>query len=369
MRPGRFLPIIVVCLALAACGGSTDESAPEGAASEVPAPAGQALADVVAALDGLSGEARTERLLELVEAEGSTLNLYTSMSPALLEPVVEAFEDTYDVDAAVYRANSGTVLQRLVEESKAGFRGADVVETSGLEMINLADAGVLVPYESPARAGLVDEALEDLWTASRFNTFVITWNTDLVPQGEQPTSWEELADPRWKGNLAIEAGDVDWYKTLWEYWVGSGKEPEEADRLFEQIAGNALVIRGHTVLGQLLAAGEFAVGVNYFHTNELAAVEGAPVTADPLVEPTIGRANGVGLIEGVTHPATAILFIDWILSDGQIVLDENETDPVREDIALPLGLAVDLESLAAEQEEWSERYDRLLQLGAEAEGS
>jgi iron(III) transport system substrate-binding protein len=360
----RLLPIIVACVALAACGGSTEPAAPAEAPAE-----GQALADVLAALDGLSGNARTEKLLELVEAEGATLNLYTSMSPALLEPVVEAFEDTYEVDLAVYRANSETVLQRLVEEADAGFHGADVVETSGLEMFNLSDAGIVVPYDSPARAGLIEEAIEDRWTASRINTFVVTWNTDLVPDGEQPTSWEELADPRWKGNVAIEAGDIDWYKTLWEHWVDEGMSPEEADTLFEQIAANALVVRGHTVLAQLLAAGEFAVGVNYYHTNELAAAEGAPVTAEPLAKPTIGRANGVGVIEGVPHPAAAILFVDWILADGQVVLDENETDPVRADIALPLGLVVDLESLATEQQEWTDRYDRLLQLGEEAGGS
>lgn len=359
MRRGSVLVIVAACVLLAACGGSTGE----------PAADGQALEDVVAAVDGLTGEARAEKLLELAEVEGMALDLYTSMSPALLEPVVDAFEDAYDVDVAVYRANSSTVLQRLVEESEAGFQGSDVVETSGLEMVNLAEADVLERYDSPAREGLVAEALEELWTATRFNTFVVTWNTDLVAPGEQPTSWEDLADPRWKDDVAIEAGDVDWYKTLWEHWVDEGMSPEEADALWEQIAANALVIDGHTVLAQLLAAGEFAVGVNYFHTNELAAAEGAPVTSEPLVEPTIGRANGVGLVRGAKHPATALLFVDWILSDGQTVLDENESDPARADIALPQGLVVDLDSLAVDQEEWTERYDELLRLGTEVEGS
>jgi iron(III) transport system substrate-binding protein len=357
--------VAVVALAtVAACSGSDDGGSD--AAAPPAAAAGQSgFEETLAALEGLSGDERRAKLVELVEAEGG-LSFYTSMSPSVVAPIVEAFEDAFGVDVALYRATSETVLARLIEEAKADFHGADVVESSGLEMVNLAAEGILVPYESPAIEDVVPQALADGYTASRFNTFVVSWNTDLVPAGEEPKSWEELADPKWKGRIAIEASDVDWYKTLWEYWVASGKSEEEADRLFEGIAANALFVKGHTVLAEFMAAGEFDVGVNYLHIVENVAAEGAPLAWQPPVQPVFPRANGVGLVRGAEHPAAAMLFYDWLLAEGQEVLLEVNTTPVRKDLGGTAELeqvTVDLPGLAAEQETWTERWDGLLRLG------
>ena len=85
-----------------------------------------------------------------------------------------------------------------------------------------------------------------------------------MKQGQQPRRWEDLADPKWKGKLEMELSDVDWYKTLWEYWVKHGKSPQEADRLFTAMARNAAFVKGHTVMGELLGAGEYAVSASNY---------------------------------------------------------------------------------------------------------
>ena len=171
MRLLAFIPILVVALAVAACGGSSDEDE------------GPTFDSVLAQVEGLTGKAREDKLLELAEAEDEDVSFYTSMSSNVEEEVVGAFEDEYDLGVAVYRASSGTVLQRLLEEASAGFHGADVVESSGLEMLNLEREGVLVPYDSPLADGLVPGTRNEGWTTDRFNTFVVSWNTDLVEAG------------------------------------------------------------------------------------------------------------------------------------------------------------------------------------------
>ncbi len=276
--------------------GRTDDSSSENTQATTQAEAASGFDETLAALEGLSGDERRAKLVELAQAEGN-LSFYTAMSPSVVDEVVSAFEDTFDIDVALYRATSETVLQRLLEEAKADFHGADAVESSGLEMVNLANEGVLVPYDSPSIENVVPQAVADGYTASRFNTFVVSWNTDLVPKGEEPASWEELADPKWKGRIAIEAGDVDWYKALWEYWVANGKTEEEADTLFEGIAANSVIVKGHTVMAELMAAGEFDVGVNYLHIVKNVAAEGAPLAWEPAVQPVFPRANGVGLVQ------------------------------------------------------------------------
>jgi iron(III) transport system substrate-binding protein len=352
------IPLLFVALVVAACGGSSDDEQE-----------GPTFDSVLAQVEALTGKAREDKLLKLAEAEDADLSFYTSMSSNVEEEVVSAFEDEYDLGVAVYRASSGTVLQRLLEEANAGFHGADVVESSGLEMLNLQREGVLVPYDSPLADGLVSGTRNEGWTTDRFNTFVVSWNTDLVEPDEAPKSWEELADPKWRGQLGLEAGDVDWYKTLWEYWVEvEGKTPEEADKLFQGMARNALFVPGHTVMGQLQAAGEFALAVNYLHTNLNLIADGAPLAWRPAVEPIIPRANGIGLVDGAEHPASALLFTDWLLSKGQVVLGELNVDPTRKDLAAGPGIEevkVNLPSLADEQEKWTEQFDQLTTLGKE----
>jgi iron(III) transport system substrate-binding protein len=353
--------LLAATLALAGCGGSS-----RGKTSDA-----HALDRVVAEVKGLSGKAREQRLLRLAKAEGGAVTFYTSYSLSLLGDVAKAFEDKYDIDVSTYKGGSGDVLQRLLEESKAGYHGADAIEASGPEMIAANKEGLLQPYGTPAAANLIKGARHDGWTADAVNTFAVVRNTKLVPAEQQPNSWEDLANPRWKGKLGLTISDADWYKTLRDYWVTQeGKTPEEADRTFESIARNAIFIKGHTLGAQLQAAGEFALFVNYVHIVDGLARDGAPLAWKPVVEPLVVRTDGTGVVRGARHPAAALLFIDWLLSDGQKVLAGSGV-AVRTDLISTQSaktVLVDLTSLAAQEQKWNDRYDRLTRLGGRLKG-
>jgi iron(III) transport system substrate-binding protein len=345
-------------LVLTGCGGGGDD--------------GQGVQEAMDAVAGLTGKARTAKLLELAEAEGGELSLYTSLTADTETAVGEAFEGEYGIEVSTYRSKSEAVAQRVSEEADAGFHGADVVETGGGEMATLADQGIFTPYDTPYAADLVEGSVRDGWIATRYNRFVVSWNTDLVPEGEEPKSFEDLADPRWKGKVAIELGDSDWYKTLRDHWISSGKSEDETDALLEGIARNSRVVSSHNLMAQLLAAGEFQVAAsNYIHLARDTIDDGAPVSFEPFVEPVLSRPQGIGIVSSARHPASALLFVDWLLSDGQKVLVEHNVDPAREGLgAAPEAevVVIDIESFVAEQEEWTDRYDRLVSLGARVEG-
>ena len=352
-----------VLLGLTACGSSPSSTS----SSEKSDEGAKQLAKVEKQVQGLDGKQRADKLAELADKEGGQLNLYTSLTPDALKEVEDAFTDAYDVDLSVYRADSETVLQRLVQESKAKFKGADIVETNGPELYSLQKSNVLTPYDSPAKADLVDEAnVYDGFIADRFNEFAISWNTKLVPKGQEPKSWEELADPKWDGKLAMELEDVDWYKTLHDYWTENGKSAQEADKLFEDMARGARFVKGHTVMGDLLGSGEFDVAAsNYSYLTEGVITKGGPIDWKR-VKPPISRPNGIGVVNGVQHPATAMLFEDWILTDGQKVFQKLKLTPARKDLAGDLGkrgIFVDLKSLSAEEQDWTDRYEELTRLG------
>lgn len=349
-------------LVLAACGGSPT-AAPAGAGGGGgPTEAEQLYAEVQA----LTGQERRDRLVELA-AEEDGLNLYTSMNSDVLDEVVSAFEDEFDIEPSVYRAGSETVLQRILQEQSAGFPGNDVVETNGSELGALQQEGVMAQCAAPALIEQVPEAgrSED-WISTRFNLFAPSWNTDAIT--DPPTTWEDLADPRFDGRLALELGDYDWYLGLTEFWLSEGKSQEEIDRLFADMVDGAVVVKGHTVMAELMSAGQFGVAAsNYTYIVEAAKAAGAPVETQPYVSPVIARPNGGSCMKTAENPATAMLFMDWLLDEGQQVIADQELTPaIQADGALSGDqlVAIDSEKLLTEGQDWSDKYDALLQ-GAE----
>jgi iron(III) transport system substrate-binding protein len=352
---------------LAACGGSptsSDGGSGSGASSDGPTDAEQLYEEVMA----LTGQERRDRLVELAQEEGQ-LNLYTSMNSSLADAVAEAFGDTFDVEVNLYRANGEALTQRLLQEQDADYFGNDVVETDGIEMSSLATEGVLSPY-SGERRDLVPEAGRfDDWTATRFNIFTPSWNTQEVSADEAPSSWEDLADPKWDGRLAVELGDVDWYLTLYNHWLDSGKSEEEVEQLFADIFDGAAAVKGHTVQAELMSAGQYGVvASNYSYIVEKAKANGAPVDYLPFVEPAIARPNGVGLMKNAQNPAAALLFVDWLLDEGQKVLTDEglsaaitEGEDPLDDVEL---IPVDIEAVIENSDEWNAKYEELL-AGAE----
>lgn len=355
----------LTALVLTACGGSPT------ATSDTAAPAGPDTANaaegVYAELSALTGTARRDELVKRAEEEGE-LVIYTSMTSDVADAVTEAFEDTFDVSVSLYRAGSETVLQRVLQEQQAKFAGNDIIETNATELFALAKEEVLGEYAGAQRELVPPAGKFDGWTATRFNLFAPSWNTELIKEVGVPTSWEALADPKYDGKLSMEVGDYDWYLTLYGYFLEQGKTEAQVDKIFADMAQGAKIVKGHTVQGELLSAGQFAVvASNYTYLVERVKQKGAPVAYTPLVEPVIARPNGVGLMKNATHPAAAMLFYDWLLTEGQKVIAEEGLTPSIADGADPLKgvnvIPVDVEKLLNEGDVWSKKYEEVVSGG------
>lgn len=326
---------------------------------------------VLAAIKGLHGKARTDKLVALAnEAEGGAVTVYTSAKSDVSEPLASAFEDASGLNVSLYRANTEAVAERVTEEARAHFRGGDVAELDGVALFNLNRQSLLVDYSPDGLSKLAPGSDRQGWTVAEFVKFVVSWNTDRVAKGEEPRRWEDLADPRWKGKLAMEFGDFEWYGTLRNYWIDQeGKSPAEADRLFAQMGRNALVVTGHTLMTELLAAGEFDVAATTFlSTVDDLRKKGAPIARLPAVQPVILRSNGVGLIRDARNPAGAILYLEWLVGPGQKVAADLGRNPARRDLASQdtfKAIPVDYSKLAAHQKEWTAGYERILSKGKE----
>jgi iron(III) transport system substrate-binding protein len=357
IRLGHTVAAVGLTLAVVSCGAPP--TAP-------PASSGPGGASQFQKYESLKGQERRDTLLKDAKAEGQ-VSLYTSMTSDVADAVTKAFTAQTGIKVNLYRADSETVLQRILQESRANHAGADVVETDALEMASLGHEQLVEPYTGERRDLVGAEGKFDNWTADRYNLFAPSWNTTKVPAGDQPKAWEDLANPKWDGALAMELNDYDWYLTLYEYWQKQGKSDADIDKLFTDMANGAKVVKGHTVMGEMLSAGQYSVAAsNYSYIVQKAVNKGAPVAYQPFVQPVIARPQGAAPLKNAPHPAAALLFQDWLFTEGQQVFVDQGLTPSIEPANLkdPLDgldvIPVDIKTLLDKQKEWSDRYDALL---------
>jgi iron(III) transport system substrate-binding protein len=360
------LSVFIVAALITACGQSTTAPAPEPKSSEgtssssnSPEPKGPATVEEIALYEGAD---RDQRLVEAAKEEG-TLNLYTSMSLEDMDKITAEFEKKYGIKVVTWRAGSEKVVQRAITEAQAGRHDFDVVETNGPELEVLHREKLLQEVKSPYLSNLIPEAImpHKEWVATRLNIFVQAYNTDKIKKEDLPKTWEDLLDPKYKGQLAVEAEDYDWF-------AGVIKElgEEKGTQLFKDIvATNGLSLRkGHTLLTKLVASGEvpFALTVYNYKAEQLKG-KGAPLDWFA-IEPAIARPNGVGVAKKASHPNAAVLFYDFMISDGQQILGEIDFVPTSTKVETTLNdmklRFVDPAIILDEYDKWTGLWNEII---------
>ena len=330
------------------------------------------LEEITGELEGLDEKARRERLIELAQEEGATLTLYGVTNLEEMAENIDAFEEDTGMTVNYYRAGSEEILQRLVEEQKAGFRAADAVNENGAEMVFLDREGMFAPVVTPASEDLPEKGVHETWFWSYIDIFAPAWNPKLIPASEAPKTWQDVLG-KYDQELLMEIGDIEWFATLVKHFVAEeGMTEEEAIALFEDAAKNATFVDGHTLMVELVAAGEYGIAASpYSHRNAEFKEDGAPVEWEPAVAPLVARPEGVAVHSTAEHPAAALLFVEWYLTDGQKLGLTQERQPAS--TAVPGGglpedyenIVVDVDAVLDEFDRWSELYDEIVQMSGE----
>jgi iron(III) transport system substrate-binding protein len=307
------------------------------------------------------GADREKRLIELAKKEG-TVSIYTSLAPTESQPMAEAFEKKYGIKVDLWRSQSERIVQRVVSEAKAGRSTVDVIATNGPEMESLAREKVLTTYFTPHAADLPPASIprHRLWMPDRLQFFVVGYNTNLVKREDLPKSIRGFADPKWKGKLAIEAGDAEWMATLVKKWGEA-----EGMAFFRKLSEMRPDVRkGHPLLAQLVSAGEIAVCLTAYSANvETLKRKGAPIDYAPI--DAIARPQGLGIARNAPHRAAALLYADFVLSaeDGQRLYESMGRPPVNRKVKSKLTdfehVYLDVVTVLDEAEKWDKLWAEL----------
>src|SRR4030095_10256018 len=210
------------------------------------------------------GADRDQRILDGAKKE-KQVTVYTSLNLKDSVPITQAFEKKYGVKVELWRSSSEKVLQRAVPEARAGRFSVDAFELNGPEMEALYREGLLDEFHSPQFQNLPPAAFPKHrhYAADRFNFFTIAYNTKLVKPEEVPSSYEDLLHPRWVGKIGIEGSDDDWFASIVKH-MGEKKGLE----FFRKLAKRKPQVRtGHTLLAELVAAGEIPLVATIYNHN------------------------------------------------------------------------------------------------------
>jgi iron(III) transport system substrate-binding protein len=304
------------------------------------------------------GADRAQRLVEGAKKEG-VVTIYTSAPTDDMAVLAAAFEKKHGVKLQVWRASSEKVVQRAVSEARANRFDVDIIETNGPDIEALHREKLLQEVRSPHLADLIPGAIPPHreWLSMRLNIWVAAYNTQLVRKEDLPKTYEDLVNPRWKGKLGIEGGDANWF-------AGVVKEMGEARGLkaFRDIVGaNGVSVRvGHTLLTNLVVAGEVPLALTvYNYRVEQMKGRGAPIEWF-VIPPAIARFQGMGLARNAPRPHAAVLYFDFMLTDGQEILLKRGFIPTSKRISTPLNqfpmTLLDPRLALDEHEKWSKLF-------------
>jgi len=352
-------------------GGSQDTTSTTAAPT---GDSGAALQAVYDELAGLEGEARLARLVELAAAETAPFTCYCVLNTDDMAPLTAKLDQLLGARARMdhYRANADTILQRLILEAEADFAGADVVMLDGPEVYAANEAGLFLPLDTPVKEGIF--AATDTYAPFVLITYTAFWNTNAISDADAPVTWEDVLS-NYGDQLLLESTDFAWFQSLVaNYFMGTqGMTEEEAVDLFRSAAeAGAGATRGHTLMVQQVASGEFDIGASGFWFRiAREASGGQPLGYDSpqVVQPLVTDIAGMGIHRNTRAPATALLFIELTLNEeGQQALADLNFTPARRSIealtAIPEGIevvSVDLATLHENRAKWADIYDSIIQ--------
>jgi iron(III) transport system substrate-binding protein len=316
----------------------------------------------LAEIAGYEGADRQQRLIEGAKKE-KELTFYSSIPPQDIAAMAAAFDRKYGVRVRVWRADSEGFLQRILNEAQARRFEVDIAAGSTSAMEPLYRENLLQQVKSPylvdLRPGTV--APHGQWAAVYLSVFVQAFNTNLVNKAALPKSFADLVRSEWKGKLAIEADDFDWFAEIVRY-LGEA----QGLRLFRDIvAANGISVRkGHSLLNNLVAAGEVPLALSaYGFLAEQAKRHGAPLDWF-ILPPTIARATAQGLARNAAHPYAAVLFYDFLLSDAQQILAGRDFVPASSKIDTPFThqpvRIIDSALMLDQSRKWQELFQKTI---------
>jgi iron(III) transport system substrate-binding protein len=151
------------------------------------------------------GTLATAFLLPSAVWAAEAVNVYSYRQPSLIEPLLKAFTQETGIAVNLIFAEKG-LIERMVQE--AANSPADVLLTADVgRLVEAKEKGLSQPVKDDAISRNVPPAFaepEGHWYGLTMRARVAYASRERVQQNS--ISYEDLADPKWKGKICIRSG-------------------------------------------------------------------------------------------------------------------------------------------------------------------
>jgi iron(III) transport system substrate-binding protein len=279
-------------------------------------------------------------------AQNGDVNVYTYREQKLIQPLFEAFTKDTGIKVNVISASSG-LEQRMKAEGASS--PADVLLT--VDIGRLEDA-VRAGVSQPIKSDLLDRVVvpqyrdpEGHWYAISMRARVVYASKERVAQSS--ITYEELADPKWKGKICIRSGQHMYNNALFAAMIakhGAAKAEEWLRALKANLAQKPS--GGDREAARDVAAGkcDFGIGNTYYWALMMNSnpAQKPWAEATKVILPTFEgggthvNVSGVVLAKHAPNPANAMKLIEWLVGENaqHIYADSNYEYPIRAGIPI-----------------------------------
>jgi iron(III) transport system substrate-binding protein len=260
-------------------------------------------------------------LYDAAKQEGK-VSWWDQHDQAVAQKFIDAFQKQFPgVSVEFFEGTQDVLKARSMQEARAGKVSFDFIDTGqnwpDYQATNIVDARTDFT-DLLTLAGVDKTFIVDGTYSPEFNVYGSAYNTDLVKEADLPDTLDGFSDPKWKGQLAIEA-------RLRPYVYGTpflGGEDSVVEMLERLKDNNPRPTDGDTKSQGLLVAGEFPVLIGAY-LQRLIMMKGKPWGFVPLkdVWSNVPR-QGYIVPNGAPHPNAGKLYLWWFMGpEGQALTD------------------------------------------------
>ncbi len=260
-------------------------------------------------------------LYEKAKQEGGLI-VYSVWDVEHIVKILDAFSKRYPgIKTNYWQGRNPEIVTRVLTEFQGGRASVDVILSDNAPPV-LRAAGAIQPYETVQKDALIlhDPTIPIV----SLQIQALTYNTKKIKGADLPKTWEDIANPKYKGMVALDdpmrAGPLSsmlaGLKTLW-------KDDARWTRFVKGLkALNVPVHKSTSAMFRLVIAGEYAIAMPaLLHDVVHEMGRGTPIdfvkTAPPVVFP-----RQAGLYIKAPHPNAAKLFAEWLITpEGQAAID------------------------------------------------
>lgn len=308
------------------------------------------------------------------------VNIYSYRQAYLINPLLKAFEKETGIETNVVFAKNG-LAERLEREGRNS--PADVVMTVDISRINeLVERDLVASVRSDTLEKNIPENLrhpDGKWFALTTRGRLIYTSKDRVKAGEI-TTYEELADPKWKGRICTRSGKHPYNIALISSMIAH-HGLEETEQWLRGLKANLARKPQGGDRDQIKAIAEgvcdVSIGNSYYYGNMLQDENERPIAEQVrLVFPNAdGRGthiniSGIALTKSAPNRDNAIKLMEFLSSpEAQRIYAEANTEYPANPAVKPSGLvaswgeihpdALPLQTIAAHRDEAVKLVDRV----------